>query len=198
MQAFDLPLMPTYHTRPMPNGWSKPRDLAKLAEMHARFEFEIPLGDLPGIPADFSLADGPVRVWFQFGRERGVPVADVKVQAVLKPQCQRCMREMRLAIASESHVAVVDSEAQAANVAEEVETFLAADGHSTLAALAAEELLLSLPIVPRHAAGERCLEAGAAADDASGAAVLAGATPTPEETQRPFADLRALLERGRN
>ena len=198
MRAFDLPLMPTYHTRPMPNGWSKPRDLAKLAEMRARFEFEIPLGDLPGIPAEFSLADGPVKVWMQFGRERGVPVADVKVQAVLKPQCQRCMREMRLEIASESHVAVVDSEAQAANVAAETETFLAADGHGTLAALAAEELLLSLPIVARHAAGERCLEAGAVAGAVSGAAALPGATPVVEETQRPFADLRALLERGRN
>ena len=186
--------MPTYHTRPMPNGWSKPRDLAKLAEMRARFEFEIPLGDLPGIPAEFSLADGPVKVWMQFGRERGVPVADVQVQAVLMPQCQRCLREMRLTIASESHVAVVDSEAQAANVAEETETFLAADGHGTLAALAAEELLLSLPIVPRHAAGERCLEASADA----GAAASPGATPAVEERQRPFADLRALLERGRN
>ncbi len=196
MRAFDLPLMPTYHTRPMPNGWSKPRDLAKLAEMRARFEFEIPLGDLPGIPAEFSLADGPVRVWLQFGRERGVPVADVKVQAVLKPQCQRCMREMRLEIASESHVAVVDSEAQAANVAEELETFLAADGHGTLAALAAEELLLSLPIVPRHAAGEQCLEADALA--ANSAAPPPGAAPVTEETQRPFADLRALLEKRRN
>jgi uncharacterized protein len=163
--------------------------------MRARFEFEIPLGDLPGIPAEFSLADGPVRVWLQFGRERGVPVADVKVQAVLIPQCQRCLREMRLAIASESHVAVVDSEAQAANVAEEMETFFAADGHGTLAALAAEELLLSLPIVPRHAAGERCLEAGAIAADVLQA--LPGAATT-EETQRPFADLRALLDKGRN
>ena len=196
MWTFDLPLGPTYHTRPMPNGWSKPRDLAKLAEMRARFEFEIPLGDLPGIPAEFSLADGPVRVWLQFGRERGVPVADVKVQAVLKPQCQRCMGEMRLPIASESHVAVVDSEAQAANVAEETETFLAADGHGTLAALAAEELLLSLPIVPRHAAGEPCLEATTGAVNVLPASP--GATLAPEETQRPFADLRALLEKGRN
>jgi uncharacterized protein len=180
----------------MPNGWSKPRDLAKLAEMRARFEFEIPLGDLPGIPAEFSLADGPVKVWLQFGRERGVPVADVKVQAVLKPQCQRCMGEMRLSIASDSHVAVVDSEAQAANVAEDTETFLAADGHGTLAALAAEELLLSLPIVPRHAAGERCLEAATGVVNVLQA--LPGAAAPTEETQRPFADLRALLDKGRN
>ena len=179
----------------MPNGWSKPRDLAKLAEMRARFEFEIPLGDLPGIPAEFSLADGPVRVWLQFNRERGMPVADVKVQAVLLPQCQRCLGEMRLGVASESHVAIVDSEAQAQDVPEELETFLAADGHGTLAALAAEELLLSLPIVPRHAAGERCEPAAGAEPVATPAP---GAALAHDETQRPFADLRALLERGRN
>jgi uncharacterized protein len=171
--------MPTYHTRPMPEGWSKPRDLAKLAEMGARFEFEIPLADLPGIPAEFT-AEGPVRAWLQFNRERGLPVADVKVQAVLKAQCQRCLREMRLDVDSQSHVAVIDSEAQADKVAEEVETFLAADGKGTLAALAAEELLLSLPLVPRHADGEQCRPASAEV----------------EETQRPFADLRALLDKG--
>ena len=190
--------MPTYHTRPMPNGWSKPRDLAKLAEMRARFEFEIPLGDLPGIPDEFTLADGPVRVWLQFGCERGVAVADVRVQAVLKPLCQRCLQEMRLEIASESHVAVVDGEAQAAKVPEELETFLAPDGHGTLAAMAAEELLLSLPIVPRHAAGERCLAADAGESAVKVVPVLLGATAVVEETQRPFADLRALLERGKN
>jgi len=179
--AFDLPPMPTYHTRPMPDGWSKPRDLAKLAEMGARFEFEIPLADLPGIPAEFA-GEGPVRAWLKFNRERGLPVADVRVQGVLKAQCQRCLREMRLHVESESHVAVIDSEAQADSVAAEVETFLAADGQGTLAALAAEELLLSLPLVPRHAEGERCLESGA----------------TAEETQRPFADLRALLDKGRH
>jgi uncharacterized protein len=165
----------------MPDGWSKPRDLAKLAEMGARFEFEIPLAELPGIPADFA-ADGPVKAWMQFSRERGVPVADVKVLAVLKAQCQRCLREVRLAVDSESHVAVIDNEAQADTVAEEVETFLAADGHGTLAALAAEELLLSLPLVPRHAEGERCIESSA----------------STEETQRPFADLRALLDKDRH
>ena len=183
--------MPTYHTRPMPNGWSKARDLAKLAEMRAQFEFEIPLGDLPGIPEEFSLAEGPVQLWLQFGRERGLAVAHIRLNAVLKPLCQRCLGEMRVAIAADSHLVLVDSEAQVAVVPEEFETFLASEGRCTLASLAAEELLLSLPIVPRHASGERCV--------AGGAAPSASAAKTPvEETQRPFADLRALLERAKS
>lgn len=183
--------MPTYHTRPMPNGWSKARELAKLAERRAQFEFEIPLGDLPGIPEEFSRADGPVRVAMHFDREQGLAVVNIRLQAVLTPSCQRCLGDMRLPIVADSRVALVESDAQAAAVPEEFETFLAPDGQSTLAALAAEELLLSLPIVPRHGAGERC---GENAEPP----VRPEANASVAETQRPFADLRALLERAKS
>ena len=178
----------------MLHGWTKARDLAKLAELKARFEYEIPLGDLPGIPEEFALSDEPVRVAFQFGRERALGVVEVKLQAVLRPICQRCLSALRLEISSGSRVVLVEDEAAAEAVPEPFETFLAPDGHGSLAALAAEELLLSLPLVPRHGPGERCVAAGVGRDDG---AVAAGEAPTQRpETQRPFADLRALLERG--
>ena len=193
MTGFDLPATPTYHTRPMPQGWSKPRDLAKLAELRAQFDFEIPLGDLPGIPEEFAQAEGPVRVAVRFGSERGVAIAQVGVTAVLLPLCQRCLAVMRLAIASESRVAIVASEADATALPEELESFLAPEGEGRIAALAAEELLLSLPIVARHAGGERCEPAAASiAQQALQAPAAAG------ETQRPFADLRALLGRDKS
>ena len=178
----------------MPQGWSKPRDLERLAEQRAQFEFEIPLGELPGIPAEFSFAAEPVRVWLKFGRDRGVAVADVRLRAVLQPQCQRCLGAMHLPIEADSRVAIVDSAAAAGRAPEELETFLAPDGHSSLAALAAEEMLLALPIVPRHAEGECRLAAGAVDHvllSPPGAAAEA-------ETQRPFADLRSMFERGKN
>jgi len=196
---FDLPPGATYHTRPMPHGWSKPRDLAKLAEMNALFEFEIPLGDLPGIPEEFALADRPVQVRLQFGREQGLAVADIRLHAVLRPLCQRCLGVMKLEISAASHVAIVASEAAAAQVPEELETFLAPDGHGTLAGLAAEELMLALPIVARHGPAERCSagDAAAAAGKVDTVALPADG-PAAEVTQRPFADLRALLERGKS
>jgi uncharacterized metal-binding protein YceD (DUF177 family) len=54
-------------------------------------------------------------------------------------------------------------------------------------------LLLALPIVPRHAAGERCQVA-----ETGAVQPLLPDTPAGEETQRPFAELRALLERTKN
>jgi len=196
--GFDLPTPPTYHTRPMPHGWSMPRDLARLAEMHALFELEIPLGDLPGIPEEFALADQPVRVRMQFARERGRAMVDIRLRAVLLPLCQRCLQVMRLEVAADSQVAIVDSEAAAAAVPEALETFLAPEGQGSLAALAAEELLLALPIVPRHAAQQHCPVAAGVAAGAIGNTAVPADAPGPKVTQRPFADLRALLERGRD
>jgi uncharacterized protein len=181
MPDFDLPPGSTYHTRPMPGGWSKPRELAKLADTRAEFEFAIPVGELPGIPAELSLADEPVRVGLRFAREQGTAVANVQVRARLRPLCQRCLAPMRIEVSSSSHVAVIEHPAAADTVPGEMETFLAPEGRCDLAALAAEELLLALPIVPRHAEGEGC-EAGGA----------------EHETQRPFAELRALLERAKS
>jgi DUF177 domain-containing protein len=172
----------------MPEGWSQSRDLAKLAEARAQFDLSIPLGDLPGIPAEFKAADGPVRSWLQFGRAQGQVVVQIRLASALKAVCQRCLGEMRLELGAESRLAIVKGEAQVSRVPEEFETFLAPDGHASLAALVAEELLLALPLVPRHGPGESCVVAPTAELKPAEASAA-------EETQRPFADLRSLLDR---
>jgi uncharacterized protein len=196
-QVFDLPQAQTYYTRPMPGRWSKLRDVARLADERAEFEFEIPVGELPGFPAELSAADGPVHVRLRFGREQGFAVADVAIRGALSTSCQRCLGPMQLLLATGSRVAVVQAESAADAVPAEWETFLAADGRLSIPALVAEELLLALPIVPLHGAEAAC-----------GAAIEAAVTPAGEaapqvpgrqaeaETQRPFADLRKLLDRG--
>ncbi len=200
MTGFDLPPAPTYHTRLMLSGWSKPREVAKLADTRAEFEFAIPVGELPGIPAEWSLSCEPVRVVLRFAREQGAAVAHVEVRASLRPNCQRCLVPMNLEVSSSSRVAVIESAAAAETVPGEMETFLAPDGRCNLAALAGEELLLALPIVPRHAEGERCAVALTVAANAP-VKVDERATQSPaaeRDTQRPFADLRALLERAKS
>jgi len=196
MTDFDLPPAPTYHTRPMPGGWSKPRELAKLADSRAEFEFAIPVGELPGIPAELSIADEPVRAVVRFGREQGTAVANVEVRATLRPLCQRCLAPMAIEVSSSSHVAVIEHAEAADRVPGEMETFLAPEGRCDLAALVAEELLLALPIVPRHAEGAAC--SVAAGEPAGPAAAVPHEPPAEQDTQRPFADLRALLERGKS
>jgi uncharacterized protein len=176
----------------MPGGWSKPRDLAKLADSRAEFEYDIPVNELPGLPVELHAADRSLHVKLRFEREQGLAVAQVAISGAVTLECQRCLRPMDYAVDAAARVALVSSEPDADRVPDELETYLAADGQLTCGALAAEELLLALPIAPRHADAAQCV-AGAGASASNVLADAAGAAAGDQETQRPFADLRALL-----
>jgi uncharacterized protein len=167
------------------------RDVRKLADTRAAFDFEVPVAKLPGLPPDLGAGDGQVKVKVRFAREQGFAIADVSLSARLQVTCQRCMAPMPLAVQAHSPVLVVESEREAEDAPVGYETFLAPEGRLSLEALAAEELLLALPIVPLHEADAVC----AAAESVARAT---HAAPVAEETAtaRPFADLKALLERG--
>jgi uncharacterized protein len=171
----------------MPGGASKLRDVRKLADARAILDLDIPLGELPGIPVELICGGGPLHVHSQFGREQGLMVAQLSLRGELTLICQRCMGSMPWRVDAHSSVLLIESEAEADGAPAEWETYLAADGRVSMAALVAEELLLALPIVPLHHGGE-CQDTEAAA----------APKPVPAEqvTARPFADLRALLEQG--
>ena len=180
----------------MPGGASKLRDVRKLADTRSTLDLDIPVAELPGLPLELITAAGQVHARLQFGREQGFMVAQVALRGQLELICQRCMRPMPLQVDTDSPVLLVESESEAQNAPVEWETYLAADGRLSPAALAAEELLLTLPIVPLHPAAD--------CDALKGASVPApeagpGASSPGEEgtaKTRPFADLRALLDRG--
>jgi len=180
----------------MSGGALKLRDVRKLADSRAAFEFEMPVAELPAIPPEFGAGDGQVQAQVRFGREQGFAVADVELRARLQVICQRCMAPMPLTLEARSPVLVVESEREAEEAPAGWETFLAPEGRLSLAALVAEELLLAVPIVPLHAGGTGCA-ASASREDGSSEDAAAEPPASPEHvTARPFADLRALLERG--
>jgi uncharacterized metal-binding protein YceD (DUF177 family) len=82
-------------------------------------------------------------------------------------------------------VALVNTEAEAARVPEELEPMLAPGGRISIGELIAEELLLSLPIVALHEGAGQC-----------GSALVPSEAKVPAgETHRPFAQLADLLKR---
>jgi uncharacterized protein len=179
----------------MSGGALKLRDVRKLADSRAAFEFEIPVAELPDMPPEFGAGDGQVQAQLRFGREQGFAVADVELRGQLQLICQRCMAPMQLTVEARSPVLVVETEREAEEAPAGWETFLAPEGRLSLAALVAEEVLLAIPIVPLHDAGLGC---AAATPDASVATPAGSKAAAVEEgaTVRPFADLKALLERG--
>lgn len=169
----------------MPGGALKLRDVRKLSDAHAILDLDVPLAELPGLPVELILGGGPLHAHVEFSREQGFMVAHVALRGALELVCQRCLGPMRWQVDTRSPVLLIESETEADGAPSEWETFLAAEGRLSVAALAAEELRLALPIVPLHADGGQCQQAP---------------TPAPapvaaeQVTARPFADLRTLLE----
>jgi uncharacterized protein len=98
-------------------------------------------------------------------------------------QCQRCLQDMTEALVVDRRIRFVRSEAEAARLDEESEDdVLALQPRLDLQALFEDELILSLPLVPRHDTCPLPLLAPSVAADAA----LADAAP------HPFAALAAL------
>jgi uncharacterized protein len=184
----------------MSEDWSKLRDIDPLADGRARIDFAIPIAEFPRLRPQLARAEGIVTGHARFDRERGLPVADVQVEGRLALTCQRCLEPFDHPVQSSGRVALVASAAEADRASADLETILAPDRRITLRDLVEEELLLLLPIVPRHA-GEACAEATAAAP---GAEARAGAQPRDADLRepgeeadrhRPFERLNELLKR---
>lgn len=80
----------------------------------------------------------------------------LRVKAELPLQCQRCLEVYSEAVESESELALVQTEAQAELVPEDLEPFLVEDEVLDIQELVEEELLLSMPAIPRHSDIESC------------------------------------------
>jgi uncharacterized protein len=166
----------------MPDGWSRPLDAEQLADRHAAIDFSIRLGELPRVAPQLARDEGSVIGTASFGRERGLAVVELVIEAAVPLTCQRCMAPMAWPVANRARIAIVADAAAADGVPPELETVIAPGGRVSVGELVEEELLLGLPIVALHADEAAC--GGRPGDGPE------------EETQKPFAGLAALLKRG--
>ena len=177
--GFDLVRLDTYDTRPMSEGWSKLLDIGPLADGRAEIDFSIPLKEFPRVLPVLAAPDGTARGRVIFGREGRLAVAEVAVAVQVALLCQRCLSPLNWPVDSTGRAALVATAAEAERVPETLETVLAPEHRISIRDLVEEELLLALPLVPRHE-NDEC--AGASAG-------------TSEETHRPFGPLSELLKR---
>jgi uncharacterized protein len=142
-------------------------------------------------PQDMALDDV---AWAAQGERRMPATGDPEIWLTLQVQtrvwltCQRCLQPFALPLALDQRLRFVQGEAQAEALdAESEEDVLALPRWLDLRELAEDELLLALPLVPRHDVCPQPLPVAVAleSDDA----------PAPEdgfEKPNPFAALRAL------
>lgn len=170
----------------MPDDGSQPVNVAVLADAGRRVELSVPVDRLKRVGEFLASPQGMVAGTVALLREEGRIVAEVALTAQLVLLCQRCLQPMLQPIESRSRVALLADEDAAAAVPPELETVLAPEGRLRLADLVEEELLLALPVVPRHAGacpGEPRVEAQ---------------EKDSQSTQQPFAHLGELLGRSKH
>jgi uncharacterized protein len=183
-RIFDTPGRAHYDTAPMPTSPQRPLDAFGLARSGAVLEREFPVAGFARLRDRLAEPGGTAQARARFGLVGQLPTAELTVAADIVLVCQRCLGPVRRRLASESKLAFADE-----GLAELPEGFEAVGGdpHALdLAALVEDELLLALPIIPQHAAGEAC--ALPAVPGEAGKTAAAGAT------RRPFAGLKDLMK----
>ncbi|MGE5625813.1 MAG: YceD family protein [Bacillota bacterium] len=171
------------------SGASPPSlDLARAARQAFDLKGRLPVKSMPRLVAALASDEGEAGFELHAGTELGgrVVVAG-RIDAELTLTCQRCLGPVRIKLHAEPRLAWVKTDEALAALPEEYEPLLSADGQVAVIDLVADELLLALPLVPKH-------EDGAACRDLPKSAVEPAAHA--EDRKNPFSEL-AKLKRGR-
>jgi uncharacterized protein len=141
-----------------------------------------------------SEGDVSVRLEFSggdFGSTRVNGTAATEVCLV----CQNCMQQFRRQVSCDVALQVVSDESKLERLSEADDAIVEPDKVISVAELVEDELILAMPMIPRHEEGQ-CLET----DYEQQAIVLQEVQEVPEvqETQttyRPFADLAKTIDK---
>lgn len=182
-------------------------DVAAFAEEAGELSGEIPLPELERLSTDqhadaSSQATAPVR-WSARGEARARRAASPEVwlhlqaDAEVTLECQRCLQPLAQPLHIDRWFRFAATEAEAADLDEDSDDdVLVLSRAFDLQELIEDELLLELPVVPRHDACPQPLTFSAATDDFDTAAPDGDGADTPAERPNPFAALAALKRSG--
>lgn len=173
--------------------------MAAFCRDGARMEGQVALADAPRVAESvLRAADGAAEgliEWSAVGSMQPVSgaqpqcVVDLAIRATATLECQRCLQPMALPLRVERRFRFVEGEDEAARLDDEMEEdVLALSPRFDLLALVEDELLLAMPLVPRH---DACPDPPAALRGAAGD-VAGGAEAPPDVDAHPFAALAAL------
>lgn len=190
--------------QPKPRVGTRPIDPHKLdvegfARHASSLEGQTPAAELTRL-ADMAAEETPAHgwpevVWQAHGEQRSVRAGEsqvwlrLQVTAQVSLTCQRCLKPMAVPLELEREYRFVRDEDQAASLdLDAEEDVLSLGGRFDLIELIEDELLLALPLVPRH---DQCPEPLAQPKAEPEFEV------EPEERPNPFAALAGLKGKGK-
>jgi DUF177 domain-containing protein len=184
--VFDTPTRADYDTAPMSRPSKEPLDALILAAAAMVVEREFRLAEFTRLVDRLATPEGVAVARIAMRSAGGVPTGELEVRAAAQLTCQRCLGPMRQALLSTSQLAFVEREDSP--VPADHEAIPGDPRRVDLAGLVEDELLLALPLIPLHGAGEKCMVR------VSQETRDADTRPPTQEMRRPFAGLKELLK----
>lgn len=125
----------------------------RCAEARARFVGRYALADMPEMAPYLHAEGGEARFDLRFDiDEEGVRFLNGDIAAALTTLCQRCMEPMAVEFTVNLRLGIVASEAEAGRLPAGYDPLIAS-GPVRLQRLVEDELVLNMPMTPKHPAG---------------------------------------------
>jgi len=138
-------------------AWYSLYDLETLGEREALLGGELELKQLTRLQDLLHSDAGSVNASLKFRRHRtGCVTVDLEYETTLEIVCQRCLEPMARRVSECISLALLESEAMETNMPEGFEPVVLPVGRLQPAGLLEDELIIALPLSPRHPRIEEC------------------------------------------
>jgi len=126
-------------------------DPFRYAEQNLSLDGTLRIADMPRLSLNVVANGDSVAVHLKFGvDEQKITYLNGHLQTKLTLQCQRCMEPFIYEIISDFVLGIVSTLDEANVLPEQYEPALATEGSLALRELIEDEIILNLPIIPRH------------------------------------------------
>lgn len=139
------------------HAWYSLRDLESLADRGVTLSGELDIGRLTRLRGLLHSDSGSVRATLRF-RQRGDGwlASEVEYRADVELVCQRCLEPFRQELEENVNVVIADSDSLPTTVPTGFEPFELEDGRLQPVQLIEDEVIVAIPLVPKHARVEDC------------------------------------------
>jgi uncharacterized protein len=138
------------------HAWYSLRDLESLASRNTELRAELEVAKMSRLAGLLRSADGSVRAGLRFRQRGGGLALTLEYDTTVQLSCQRCLEPYGQRLAHRVELALVDEGGGHGPPPEGLEPFELDDGRLLPARLIEDELIVAIPLVPKHARVEDC------------------------------------------
>lgn len=138
-------------------AWYSVGDLEVLGSRGTELRGELKLGRMSRLGELLHDDGGSVKASLRFRhRDGGGLVLDLDYETTLALTCQRCLERLEYPVAEHVELAVVESEALERRLPPGCDSLVLGDERLNPAQLIEDELIVAVPLVPKHERMEEC------------------------------------------